>query len=136
MLQRYFLSIGLFIFVSAHICCSIFDPDSNIVKTLVNENQAQGTYSVTWNQQDKDNKQVSDGRYHAILKLEGSEKVASFNISSKAEHVTVPYDSYGNAIFEFTPPISVNSSNYAKGDTVCIMYELGNSQQVKLEIEK
>ena len=116
--------------------CSILDPKSDNIITLVNARQQSGTYLVLWNQLDKDNKMVSDGNYRAILKLDSGDKNASFKISSNHSHVQVPYDSSGNVVFPFSPPISVNSSTYAKGDTVCIQYELSKSQNVKLDIEK
>jgi len=68
--------------------------------------------------------------------LKDSKEFTSFKISSNYPHVSVPYVPPGKIEFSFNPPISVNSSTYAKGDTVCIRFEVKETQYVILKIEK
>jgi hypothetical protein len=111
-------------------------PESKFVNTLINSTKQKGRYLYLWNQINHHDNQVSNGSYRAVLELKNSKEFVSFKISSNYSHVSVPYVPTGKIEFPFNPPIAVNSSTYAKGDTVCIRFEVDESQYVILKIEK
>jgi hypothetical protein len=117
-------------------CILSAKPESKFVITLVNSTKQTGEYLYLWNQINHLDNQVSNDKYRAVLELKDSEASTSFKISSNSPHVSVPYVPTGKIEFPFNPPISVNSSIYAKGDTVCIRFEVKKTQSVILKIEK
>lgn len=127
----------LFIFAVGVFGCSVnTSPESKYVNTLINSKKPKGEYLYQWNQINQHGNQVSNNTYIAILTLDDTKHSASFKISSDYPHVDVPFDSLGRINFPFNPPISVNSSIYSKGDTVCIKFEVDSTQYVLLHIEK
>jgi flagellar hook assembly protein FlgD len=53
---------------SANVSLVVYNLLGSKVKTLVNNSQAQGEYSVVWNGKDDFGKQVSSGIYFYVLK--------------------------------------------------------------------
>jgi flagellar hook assembly protein FlgD len=53
---------------------AVYDLFGKEIKILVNENKAAGTYNITWNGRDNDNRQVSTGVYFYKLQTGGFQK--------------------------------------------------------------
>ncbi|MDM8541001.1 FlgD immunoglobulin-like domain containing protein [Desulfococcaceae bacterium HSG9] len=49
---------------SANIGLSIFDEDDNLIKTLINESKAAGTYEIGWDATDNIGDPIADGKYY------------------------------------------------------------------------
>lgn len=112
------------------------EPEPVIIVSLLNSDIPKGKHSIIWDQKNKNKQQVSDGDYRTVLESENYTKYADFNISSQNDHVPVPKGMLSIVIFPTLAPISVTSSTYATGDTVCIYFKLDDKQHVELNIEK
>ncbi|MEM5867996.1 MAG: T9SS type A sorting domain-containing protein [Candidatus Aenigmatarchaeota archaeon] len=57
--------------VSGKAVLAIYDLSGKLIKVLINNYQEKGKYNIFWNGKDMKNKEISEGIYFVVLKLEG-----------------------------------------------------------------
>ena len=130
------LFITLILFSAFLLTCS---SDSGRNFTLLDDSLPAGCYVYMWDQYDG-NEYVTAGSYTVQMRAGDFDQSVNFRISANNNHVEAECDSSGIAGNGNQLPsqfaLSLNITEYAPRDTICIYYDLPTSASVQILIRE
>ena len=115
---------------------AVSESEKKIVKTIVNESQAAGSYTVVWDEQNYNSQFVDEGIYGCVLEADNFECFGDIQIDSISEHVIV-YSAYNgtvvNVAYKSSLPLGgINLIFIAQGSTDDPTYEAITNEFIRI----